>query len=69
MKQGAFFSLALIDILGAIAIPIFPSFAQAQSTTRIGDLRQRTKLAWSGKTRSRCFSRTPSKIVNLSCCS
>ena len=43
MKQGAFFSLALTAILGAIAVPMLPSFAQAQSTTRINDLQQRAR--------------------------
>lgn len=43
MKHGAFLSLALTAVVGAIAIPVLPSFAQAQGTTRIGDLQQRAR--------------------------
>ncbi|AFY89908.1 NirD/YgiW/YdeI family stress tolerance protein [Chroococcidiopsis thermalis] len=43
MKHGAFLSLALTAVMGAIAIPMLPSFAQAQSRTRIGDLQQRAR--------------------------
>jgi hypothetical protein len=40
MKQQTCLSLTLIGILSAIAIPAVPAFAQAQSTTKIGDLQQ-----------------------------
>ena len=43
MKQGAFLSLTLTAIIGAISTPTLPSFAQAQNTTIIGDLQQRAR--------------------------
>jgi uncharacterized protein YdeI (BOF family) len=43
MKQQATLGLALTAILGVLATPLLPSFAQAQSTTRIGELQQRTR--------------------------
>lgn len=43
MKQQTFLSLALTAVLGAIATPAIPAFAQAQNNTRIGDLQQRAR--------------------------
>jgi len=49
MKYGAFLSLALTAVVGAIAIPVLPNFAQAQNITKIGDLQQPKGTTISGE--------------------